>query len=235
MMWPSAWMTSTEWQAMALSLQVAAMCVAVTLVPGVACGWLLARRRFPGKLILEVAVQLPMVMPPVLVGYLLIVLLGRGGWIGAWLDAWFGVRIAFTLWAAVLASAVVSLPLMVRSVRLAVESLDAGLEQAARTCGASPVDVLLSTVMPAAWPGILTGMVLAFMRSLGEFGATILFAGNIEGQTRTLPLALFRAMETPGASASVTRLALAAVALSVLAVLVSEYLNRRALAAREAR
>ncbi len=228
-----AWLRAAEWEAMLLSLRVATLCVLATLGPGIALGWLLARRRFPGRTVVEAAVQLPMVMPPVLVGYLLIVLLGREGWIGQWLEGWFGVRIAFTMWAAVIASAVVSLPLVVRSVRLGIESVDTKLEDASRVCGASPVDVLLSVTLPAAWPSILMGMLLAFVRSLGEFGATIMFAGNIAGQTRTLPLALFRAMETPGASAAVTRLALAAVALSILAVLASEYLNRRFRLARE--
>lgn len=228
------WLRAAEWEAMLLSLRVATLCVCATLVPGIALGWLLARRRFPGRTIVEAAVQLPMVMPPVLVGYLLIVLLGREGWLGQWLNVWFGVRVAFTMWAAVIASAVVSLPLVVRSVRLAVESVDVKLEDASRVCGASPLDVLLSITLPGAWPGILMGMLLAFVRSLGEFGATIMFAGNIAGQTRTLPLALFRAMETPGASAAVTRLALAAVALSILAVVASEYLNRRFRLAREA-
>ncbi len=227
-------LTGAEWEAMALSLRVAAWCVAATLPLGVGLGWLLARRRFPGRTVVEALVQLPMVMPPVLVGYLLILLLGREGWLGAWLDAWFGVRVAFTMWAAVIASAVVSLPLVVRSVRLAVEAVDVKLEEASRVCGASPMDVLLSVTLPAAWPGVLMGMLLAFVRSLGEFGATIMFAGNIAGQTRTLPLALFRAMETPGGSSAVARLAIAAVALSVLAVVASECLNRRALASRGA-
>ena len=227
------WLTSVEWEAMTLSLRVASLCVLVTLVPGVILGWLLARRRFPGRTCLEVAVQLPMVMPPVLVGYMLIVLLGREGWLGASLNSWFGVRIAFTTWAAVIASAVVSLPLVVRSVRLAVESVDAKLEEASRVCGASPLDVWLTVTLPAAWPGVLMGMLLAFVRSLGEFGATIMFAGNIEGQTRTLPLALFRAMETPGESLAVTRLAVVAIVLSVCAVLSSEYFNRRCQVARE--
>jgi len=230
----SDWLTGAEWEAMLLSLRVASLCVVVTLVPGVVLGWILARKRFPGRAAVEAAVQLPMVMPPVLAGYLLIVLLGREGWLGHWLEAWFGVRIAFTMWAAVIASAVVSFPLMVRSVRLAVESVDVRLEEAARVCYATPLDVLMSVTLPAAWPGILMGMLLAFVRSLGEFGATIMFAGNIEGQTRTLPLALFRAMETPGASSAVTRLALAAVALSVLAVIASELLSRRYRMAQEA-
>ena len=227
-------LTPEEWETTLLSLKVASCCVVATLVPGVVLGWVLARKRFPGRVLLESAVQLPMVMPPVLVGYLLIVLLGREGWIGSWLNEWLGIRIPFTTTAAVLASATVSLPLVVRSVRLAVEAVDVKLEEASRVCGASPLDVLLTVTLLGAWPGILLGMLLAFVRSLGEFGATIMFAGNIEGQTRTLPLALYRAMETPGQSAEVWRLAVLAVVISVLAVVASEYLNRRALAAREA-
>lgn len=226
-------LSPAEWEAVSLSLQVAMGCVAVTLIPGIALGWILARKKFKGRMIIDAAVQLPMVMPPVLVGYLLIVLLGREGWIGRWLEAWFGVRIAFTMWAAVIASAAVSLPLMVRGVRLAIESVDIRLEEASRVCGASPWDVFFSVTLPGAWPGILMGSLLAFARSLGEFGATIMFAGNIAGETRTVPLALFRAMQTPGGESGVTRLAIAAIVLSVLAVVASEWLNRRSRAKRE--
>lgn len=227
-------LSPAEWEAVSLSLRVALGCVAATLIPGIVLGWILARKKFRGRMIVDAAVQLPMVMPPVLVGYLLIVLLGREGIIGHWLEAWFGLRLAFTMWAAVIASAAVSLPLMVRAVRLAIESVDVKLEEASRVCGASPADVLWSVTLPGAWPGILTGSLLAFARSLGEFGATIMFAGNIAGETRTVPLALFRAMQTPGGDSGVTRLAVAAVVLSVLAVVASELLNRRSRAKREA-
>lgn len=222
-----------EWQAVWLSLRVAACCVAVTLLPGIALGWLLARRRFAGKTWVEAAVQLPMVMPPVLVGYLLLVTLGRRGGLGGWLEEALGIRLAFTTTAAVIAAAVVSLPLLVRAVRLAMESADRGIEEAARTTGAGPWDVLWSVTLPAAWPGILAGMLLTFVRSVGEFGATIMFAGNIAGETRTLPLALYRGMQTPGGEASVARLAVAAIALSILAVAASELIHRR-LATRKA-
>jgi molybdate transport system permease protein len=226
-------MQGAEMDALVLSVKVAAACVAVVAGPGVLLGWLLARVPFPGRTWVQAAVQLPLVMPPVLVGYLLLITLGTRGWVGSYLHDVLGLRIAFTWWAAVLASAMVGLPLVVRSVRLAIEGVDRKLEQAARVCGARPLDVWCTVTLPAAWPGVLVGLMLAFVRSLGEFGATIMFAGNIEGQTRTLPLALYRAMQTPGGESAVTRIALIAVGLSVAAVLVSELLNRRTLAARE--
>lgn len=232
-MFREAWLTPEEWEATRLSLWVASWCVVVTLGPGIGLGWALARKRFPGKVLLESVVQLPMVMPPVLVGYLLMVLLGREGWLGSWLFAWFGLSIPFTTAAAVIASATVSFPLVVRSVRLAIESVDVRLEEASRVCGASPWDVFLTITLRGAWSGILLGMLLAFVRSIGEFGATIMFAGNIAGQSRTLPLALFRAMETPGGAAEVNRLAVLAIAISVLAVCASEYLHRRCQTAYE--
>ena len=217
-----------------LSAQVAMCCVAVTALPGVALGWLLARVRFPGRVWVQTSVQLPLVMPPVLTGYLLLMVLGTRGWVGGWLYDTLGVRVAFTWWAAVIASSVVSLPLMVRSVRLAIEAVDDRLEQAARSCGASAIDAFLTVTLPLAWPGIVLGMMLAFVRSLGEFGATMMFAGSIEGETRTLPLAMYRAMQTPGGDASAMRLAVIAAVLSIVAVLVSEWLNQRG-AARKGR
>jgi molybdate transport system permease protein len=218
-----------------LSIRTALGCVVVVAGPGMLIGWLLARCTFVGKTALQAAVQLPLVMPPVLTGYLLLMLFGSRSWLGGWILQTTGWRIAFSWWAAVVASAVVGLPLVVRSVRLAIEGVDPKLEQAAGVCGASPLGVLLTITLPAAWPGVLVGLMLAFVRSLGEFGATMIFAGNIEGQTRTLPLALYTAMQTPGGQTQVVRLALLAGVVSVGAVIVSEWLNRRALAARETR
>lgn len=228
-------LTAAELEALWLSTKVACLCVVATAVPGVVLGWLLARVEFRAKTWVQAAVQLPLVMPPVLIGYLLLVVFGSNGYLGGWLQQTLGIHIAFTWWAAVMASAVVSLPLVVRSVRLAIEAVDHRLEQAARVSGASAMRVWWTVTLPLAWPGVLLGLMLAFVRSLGEFGATITFAGNIAGQTRTLPLALYRAMETPGQEHVVTRIALLTVALSIVAVVVSEWLNRRAIHAMSGR
>lgn len=225
--------TNAEWQVVWLSIRTAGACVVVVAGPGVFIGWLLARRDFAGKTAVQAAVQLPLVMPPVLTGYVLLLTFGSRGWLGQWIGEVTGWRIAFSWWAAVIASAVVGLPLVVRSVRLAIEGVDPKLEQAAGVCGASPLAVLLTITLPSAWPGVLVGLMLAFVRSLGEFGATMIFAGNIQGHTRTLPLALYTAMQTPGGQAQVIRLALLAGAVSIAAVVVSEWMNRKALQARE--
>lgn len=212
-----------EASALALSLKVAFGCALVTAIPGVFVGWLLARRRFPGKTVVDALVHLPLVLPPVVTGYLLLLLFGRRGWLGETL----GLEVAFTWKAAVLASAVVGFPLMVRAVRLSVELVDARCEEAAATLGASPWRVWLTVTLPLALPGVLTGLVLSFARSLGEFGATIVFAGNIAGETRTLPLALYTYAQVPGGDAPALRLMGIALALSFAALLASEWLARR--------
>ncbi|MFG0250194.1 MAG: molybdate ABC transporter permease subunit [Phycisphaeraceae bacterium JB051] len=222
----SQW-TTQDTAAVLLTLRVAACCVGLLLVPGVFLGWLLARKRFFGRTCLEAAIHLPLVLPPVVVGYGLLMLTGRQSHIGSFFENTLGIPIAFTWIAAVLASSVMALPLMVRAVRLAIETVDRGQEQAASVCGASPLRVWLTITLPAALPGVITGMILAFARSVGEFGATITFAGNIEGQTRTLPLAIFRAMQLPDAQASVHRLVIASIILSLSAVFFSEWLSRR--------
>jgi molybdate transport system permease protein len=220
-------MTEAEWTALRLSVIVAIGAVAVSAVPGVLLGWLLARRDFRGKAVLDAVVHLPLVLPPVVIGYLLLLTLGRNGALGGWLHDAFGLDVAFTRGAAVLASAVMGFPLLVRAARLGIELVDRRVEDAARTLGASPRRVLLSVTLPLAMPGILTGLVLAFARSLGEFGATITFAGNIEGASRTLPLALFTFTQTPGGDAPALRLVIISVALSFVALLASEVLARR--------
>lgn len=212
---------------MMLTLRVAMCCVGLLLIPGVLLGWLLARRQFVGRSWLEAAVHLPLVLPPVVVGYGLLLMTGRHSWLGQFLENTLGVRIAFTWFAAVLASSVMALPLMVRAVKQAIESVDKGQEQAASVCGASPWRVWWTITLPGALPGVITGMILAFARSVGEFGATITFAGNIEGQTRTLPLAIFRAMQLPDGDSSVSRLVIASIVLSLSAVFISEWLSRR--------
>jgi molybdate transport system permease protein len=196
-------------------------------VPGIACGWLLARRQFPGKSILDAAVHLPLVLPPVVVGYLLLLMLGRRGWLGGWLHDQLGINLAFTWKAAAIASAVMGFPLLVRGVKLAVEAVDPRLEQAASTLGASPIRVFFTLTLPLALPGVLAGLVMAFARSLGEFGATIMVAGNIEGVSRTIPLAIYTDVQTPGGDAGAMRLAIIAIVLSFAALLASEFLARR--------
>jgi len=220
-------LTPAEWTAVTLSLRVALWAVALSLPFGVALGWLLARKDFRGKILVETLVNLTLVLPPVVTGYLLLRLFGRQGWIGGWLEEVFGLQIAFTWWAAAIASAALGFPLMVRAIRLAFQGVDRRLEEAARSLGAGRIDSFFSVSLPLARPGIIAGAVLAFARSLGEFGATITFAGNIPGQTRTLPLAVFTEMNRAGGGASSTRLAIVAVLLAAGALAVSEWLERR--------
>lgn len=220
-------LTPEEWSALRLSLVVALWCVALSIVPGVLCGWMLARLRFPGKSLIDAIVHLPLVVPPVVTGYLLLVVLGRNGALGKPLHDWFGIDLAFTWKAAVIASAVMGFPLLVRSVRLGIELVERRLEQAASTLGASPIRVLLTVTLPLALPGILTGVVLCFARSLGEFGATITFAGNIGDSTRTLPLAVYDYTNRAGGDGPAMRLVVISVVLSLLALLISEILARR--------
>jgi len=211
-----------------LSLKVALGVAIVTAIPAVFFGWLLARRDFRGKVVLESLILAPLVMPPVVTGYLLLLLFGRNGWLGKPLSEWFGIHLVFTWQGAVLASAIVALPLAVRSVRLAISLVDQRLEEAALTLGYPPMRVFLKITLPLAWPGILGGILLAFSRSLGEFGATITFAGNIEGSTQTLPLAIYSSMQVPGGESMAMRMVIASLILCFASLLVSEWLTRRA-------
>ncbi len=220
-------LTELETEAIVLSLQVATTAVIASLPLGILVAWLLARRRFPGKALLNGLVHLPLILPPVVVGYLLLVTLGRNGPIGSWLFDTFGITIAFTWKGAAVASAVMAFPLMVRAIRLSMESIDQRLEQAAWTLGASPGWVFATVTLPLALPGILTGIILAFARSLGEFGATITFVSNIPGQTRTLPLAVFSLINTPGGEQGALRLVIISILLAMLALVISEVLARR--------
>lgn len=188
--------------------------------------WLLVRRTFPGKALLDSILHLPLVLPPVVVGYLLLVAMGRRGFIGSWLYDWFGISFAFSWRGAVLAAAVMSFPLMVRAIRLALEGVDVKLEQAARTLGASRWRVFLTITLPLTLPGIIVGTVLAFARSLGEFGATITFVSNIPGETRTLPSAMYTLIQTPGGGGAAARLCLIAIGLALVSLLISEWLAR---------
>lgn len=220
-------LSPAEIDALLLSLRVALWATAVSLPFGLAAAWLLARRQFPGKALIDGVIHLPLVIPPVVVGFVLLVLLGRQGVIGSWLFDWFGITVAFTWRGAAFASAVMAFPLMVRAMRLSLEATDRRLETAARTLGAGPLRVFTTVTMPLIAPGILTGVVLAFARSLGEFGATITFVSNIPGETRTLPLAIFTLVQTPGAEAAIIRLVVISVALALAALIASEVLARR--------
>ncbi len=217
---------------MRLSCQVSVCAVLVSLPAAVAVGYLLARWESRFKWLLEVLVNLPLVLPPVVTGLLLFELFVSRGPLGRVLDSWFGVRIVFTWWGAAVAAAVVSFPLMVRAIRLAFQAVDPRLEMAARSLGASRLDAFLSVTLPLAKSGVLAGCVLAFARSLGEFGATIMVAGNIVGQTQTIPLAIFSSFNRPGADDEVWRLAGISIALAAAALVASEWLERRH-AARE--
>lgn len=216
-----------EIEAILLSLKVAAVAVAFSLPVGIFVAWLLARCQFRGKAILDSIVHLPLVLPPVVIGYLLLVLMGKQGVIGEWLFKWFGISFSFNWKGAALAAAVVAFPLMVRSIRLALEAVDMKLEQAARTLGAGFWRVMFSVTLPLAFPGILAGIVLAFARSLGEFGATITFVSNIPGETRIIPLAMYTLIQMPGKEAEAARLCVISILLSFAALLISEWLIRR--------
>jgi molybdate transport system permease protein len=220
-------MTSEEWSALRLSLQVAALSTIVGLLPAIAIAQLLARGRFAGKALLDCCVHLPLVLPPVAVGYFLLLLLGRSGPLGRWLEETFGLHLAFTWQGAALASAIMAFPLMVRSIRLAIELVDRRLEDAARTLGAGPLRAWWTVTLPLARPGIIAGLILGFARSLGEFGATITFAGNIPNQTRTLPLAMYTWTQVPGQGERAVRLMAISIVLSLGALLISEWLTRR--------
>jgi len=220
-------LTPLEIEALGLSLKVAVASVVFSLPLGLAAAWLLARRAFPGKSLVDGIIHLPLVVPPVVVGYALLVLFGRRGPVGAWLYDIFGVTIAFTWKGAAIAAAVMAFPLMVRAMRLSLEAVDRRFEAAARTLGAGRFRVFATITLPLMAPGILAGVVLAFARALGEFGATITFVSNIPGETRTLPIALYTLTQTPDGEAAAARLALIAVALALAAVVASEWLARR--------
>jgi len=216
-----------EWAALGLSLKVSTWATLGSLPLGLAVAWILARTRFVGHGLLNAIVHLPLVLPPVVVGYGLLVVLGRKGLVGSWLYEAFGVSFAFTWKGAAIAAAVMAFPLMVRAIRLSLEAVDQGLEEAAKTLGASPLRVFFTITLPLVLPGLVTGCVLAFARALGEFGATITFVSNIPGETRTLPLALYTLTQAPGGDAATLRLAVLAVIVALVALVASELLARR--------
>ncbi len=216
-----------EVEAIALSLRVSAFAVLISLPPGILTAWVLTRCNFFGKSLLNGIVHLPLILPPVVIGYLLLVLLGRRGPVGGWLFDTFGITIAFTWKGAAIASAVMAFPLMVRAIALSLAAVDRKLEQAARTLGAGPLKVFFTITLPLTVPGIIGGVILAFARSLGEFGATITFVSNIPGETNTLPLALFSQIQSPGGDAGALRLVIISVVLAMVALVSSEMLARR--------
>jgi molybdate transport system permease protein len=219
--------TPQELTAIALSVKVALVAALGSLPLGVACGWLLARRRFPGKSLLDALLHLPLVMPPIVTGYALLIVFGTQGPVGAWLLEHLGVQFAFRWTGAALASAVMGFPLMVRAIRLALESTDRRLEAAAATLGAAPWRVFLTITLPLAWPGLVAGTVIAFAKALGEFGATITFVSNLPGETQTLSSAIYSLLQVPGEESGIWRLAAVALAISLAALLLSEWLVRR--------
>jgi molybdate transport system permease protein len=222
----SGWLSPEEWTAVRLSLVVATTAMLASLPLGIATGWLLARGRFFGKSLLDAAVHLPLILPPVVTGYLLLIGFGRRGPIGQWLEDWFGIVLSFRWTGAALACAVMGFPLMVRAIRLSIEAIDRKLEDAAGTLGAGPFWVFMTVTLPLAMPGILAGMILCFAKAMGEFGATITFVSNIPGETQTLPSAIYTFTQVPDGDAGALRLTLISIAISVAALVCSELLAR---------
>jgi molybdate transport system permease protein len=216
-----------EWDALRLSLEVAGRSVLLSLVPALLISWVLARGQFVGRTIFDAFVHLPLVLPPVAVGYVLLLLFGDRGPVGSWLHQRMGLQLAFTTAGAALATAVMCFPLMVRSMRIALEAVDPGLEAAARSLGAGPLDRFLTVTLPLMLPGVIAGAVTAFAAGLGEFGAVITFAANIPGQTRTIPLALYTAIQSPSGDEQALRLAVLSFVLGLLGLLIAELLARR--------
>ena len=215
-----------EWTAIRLSLWVSSVAMLASLPFGILIALALARGRFWGKSLLNGIVHLPLILPPVVTGFLLLVLFGRRGAIGQFLDSWFGIVFSFRWTGAALACAVMAFPLMVRSIRLSIEAVDRKLEEAAGTLGASPFWVFLTVTLPLTLPGIIAGMILAFAKAMGEFGATITFVSNIPGETQTLSAAIYTFTQVPGGDAGALRLTIVSVVISMLALLVSEFLAR---------
>ena len=224
---PSAWLTGAEWEAVWLSLSVAGRGVVFGLPLAVLAAYALARGQFWGRPVLDALVHLPLVMPPVVVGWGLLLLFGVRGPVGGLLQEWFGVRLVFTTAGAALATGVMAFPLMVRAIRLSLESVDPGLEAAARTLGAGALDRFMTVTLPLMAPGILAGAVVAFAAGLGEFGAVITFASNIQGETQTLPLAIYAALQVPGGEGTAAKLSAVSFTLAIAGLLLSEVIARR--------
>ena len=221
-------LSELEWTALAASLVVGARAVAVGLPLAVATAWLLARGRFPGLALLDALVHAPLVLPPVVVGYALLLTFGVQGPVGRWLESAFDFRLVFTSAGASLAAGVMAFPIMVRAVRLSIEAIDPGLELAARSLGAGRLDRFVSITLPLAMPGVIAAAIVGFAACLGEFGAVITFAANVPGETQTLPLAIYGALQTPGGEAAALRLALLSLSIALAALLLADWLGRRA-------
>ncbi|MCO6546586.1 MAG: molybdate ABC transporter permease subunit [Gilliamella sp.] len=219
-------LTEFEWRTLLLSVKIAATAIGFSLPIGILTAWILARCQFFGKSLFDSIVHLPLVLPPVVLGYLLLITMGRRSVIGEWLNNYLNISFSFNWQGAALASAVVAFPLMVRSIRLAIESIDTRLENVARTLGAHKWRVFITITLPLAFPGILMGIVLGFARCLGEFGATITFVSNIQDETRTLPLAMYTLLQIPNGEQGALRLCIISVVLSLIALFLSELLNR---------
>jgi len=219
--------TDAEWQALSVSLSVAGVGLVISMPLALLTGWALARWQFWGKTALDIVVHLPLVMPPVALGYLLLLALGPRGPIGGPLDTWFGIDLAFSWAGAVIVAAVSGFPLAVRAIRISAENVEERLLQAARTLGQSPLGAFVTVALPLMIPGIVAGGVLAFARALGEFGATITFAASIPGETRTLPLALHTFLQMPGGEDAALRVLILSVTVAVAALVASEFLVRR--------
>lgn len=220
-------LSPAEWEVLLLSLKIGAVAIAAVLPVAFALAWVLARWRFPGKILVDALVHLPLVLPPVVTGWLLLIAFSPNAPLGSLLERTMGLTFLFRWTGAALAAAVMALPLMVRAMRLSLEGVDRRLEQAARTLGAGPWRTFLSVTLPLSLDGVLAALVLGFARSVGEFGATITFASNIPGETQTLPLAIYSALQVPGSDVQVARLAVLSVLLSIVALAVSEWLVRR--------
>ncbi|TDK41210.1 molybdate ABC transporter permease subunit [Antarcticimicrobium luteum] len=222
------WLGPEEWQAVALSLKVSLWAIVLSLPFGILTAYALARWSFPGKQVLNGIVHLPLILPPVVTGYLLLLTFGRRGPVGGLLDDWFGLVFAFRWTGAALAAAIMAFPLVVRAIRLAIEAVDPRLEQAAATLGAPRLWVFATVTLPLILPGVIAGAILGFAKAMGEFGATITFVSNIPGQTQTLPSAIYTFLQVPGGDASALRLVAVSVAVAMAALTVSEVLARRA-------
>ena len=220
------WLTPDQWSAVTLSLQVSFWATVLSLPLGVAVAYALARHDFWGKQVLNGLVHLPLILPPVVTGYLLLLTFGRRGAVGGFLEDTFGLVFAFRWTGAALAAAVMAFPLMVRAIRLAIEAVDPKLEQAASTLGASRLWVFATITLPLILPGVIAGAILAFAKAMGEFGATITFVSNIPGQTQTLPSAIYSFLQVPGGDAQAMKLVLIAVAIAMLALFLSEWVGR---------
>jgi molybdate transport system permease protein len=228
-MWEAAagWLGPDGWQAVRLSLRVSLWATLASLPLGVLTAYALARWSFPGKQLLNGLVHLPLILPPVVTGYLLLITLGRRGSVGQFLDAWFGIVLSFRWTGAAVAAAVMAFPLMVRAIRLSIEVVDPRLEQAAGTLGAPRLWVFATITLPMILPGVIAGAILAFAKAMGEFGATITFVSNIPGQTRTIPSAIYAFLQVPGGETAAGRLVLISVVMAMGALLLSEFVARR--------